>query len=217
MRTLTHSPRHSATPGRSTGASSRTTSGTPSLEFFQGAWDHSLIPNGIVVNGDEVVAGKSRVKITLEPGFVEVSGWVLQACRGEQLHWKETDGGEKCVWTRKHVAPKRQRTPSAKQMAAVTDGDMIEHWLKHPLMRKAAPQTPKRQTPKSPDTEDILQMLEDMGGNRKAKPEQESESESESEPIKVSEAELRRYTKALLRKERATEKRIMKKSKDDRG
>ena len=92
--------------------------GKPVKEAVQGLWDHSTVPSGVMVVGEEAVVGKGRYKFSLdEEGFITgLCGYDMECYEGAKITWRASDGsGHSVTWTRRGSTPKRKRSLSAKQ------------------------------------------------------------------------------------------------------
>lgn len=166
------------------------------LDALQGSWDHSSLPLGVVVSGEEVVVGKKRHTFQQsQDGLVtEVCGYLLDGFEGDSVRWISKEGGHSCTWTRRPAAPKRKRVLSGKLMEAERDAEEVKSWLAH---QRRGVHTAKRKA--KPRVEKEPEPVKEPPKPKEAKPE-----------VKISKSELRRYLKALQRREKW-------KDQDDRG
>jgi len=175
----------------------------PTPDNMKGAWDHSSLPSGVVVDGDEVLVGKSRFKFVMSAlgHVVEVCDYTLQRFEGDCISWiAKDDSGHVCTWTRKQVLPKRKRNPSDKLAEAEEHTEEVTKWLSH--QRRGLHKSNKKPT-KTKELPNLKPSAEVVTPTAKPKPKEE---------IKISAAELKRLNKALQRREKPVPQ-----DKDERG
>lgn len=139
--------------------------------------------------GEQVIMGKRRYRLELAPdGMVRAAGGyaVDRLADADSVHWLAEDGsGHRCVWTRKQPAPKRHRAQSERQAAALRDEDELRKWFACQRRLPPPAKKPKKDRPPEP-----------------VEPEPKQPAKPPRPPVVVTEAELRRYTRALQKRER---------------